>query len=68
MVDRCICESRTFTEILRIATEEGLTTIQDCRERKLCATGCELCVPYVEQTLKTGQVRFTVQSGPIKPI
>ena len=66
MVDRCICESRTFAEILRLAKKEGLTTVHECQDHKLCGTRCERCIPYMEEALKTGQVRFTIQPVPSK--
>lgn len=58
MIDRCICESRTFAEILSIAKEEQLTTIKELQEKKICGTGCELCLSYVRESLRTGQVSF----------
>lgn len=66
MVDRCICESKTFAELLRIAQKEHLTTVEELQDRKLCGTNCQLCIPYVRQALKTGQVSFDPKIGTLR--
>jgi len=59
-IDRCICSNIRFDEILEIANEKGFETVKELQEHKICANNCKLCVRYIEEMLKTGQVSFRV--------
>ena len=57
-VDRCICENRSFAEIREEARRRGLLTVEELQQARLCGTGCEMCLPYVERMLQTGETSF----------
>ncbi len=60
MVDRCICYSKPFCELKKIAAREDVrdvAALQSCVEFGL---KCGLCKPYVERMLTTGRTRFPV--------
>lgn len=58
MVNRCICSAISFDEVLEIAKEEKLSTIEELREKKVCCVNCKLCEPYIKKVLSTGQTIF----------
>lgn len=60
-VDRCICHRLSFREIKKISEDKGLQTVEELQEKKICATNCRLCVPYLKVLLKTGQTSFTTK-------
>lgn len=57
-VNRCICHKITFTQLKRLAEEEGLKTVYEIRDRGLASSKCKLCEPYVEKLLETGETSF----------
>ena len=54
MVDRCVCEDTTFSELIAIARAEGLD-FDTLTERTGCALRCGLCEPYIREALQTGR-------------
>jgi NAD(P)H-nitrite reductase large subunit len=57
-VTNCICHDRSFTELKNYAVEHGITDIEELQKRKMCSCGCQMCAPYVEAMLKTGETAF----------
>ena len=57
-VDRCVCFQRTFVELHRIATERGITTIEELQEEAEFGLSCRICNPYVRRMLVTGETVF----------
>ncbi|TVQ02055.1 MAG: (2Fe-2S)-binding protein [Balneolaceae bacterium] len=57
-IDRCICHKITFEELLHIAREKGLKTVEELQTENLGSTQCKLCEPYLRKMLETGQVSF----------
>lgn len=60
MVDRCICFSRTFTELKRIAEREKARDVESLQSVVEFGQKCGLCKPYVQRMLDTGRTRFPV--------
>lgn len=58
-VTRCICYKRTFKEVKSYAEEHNLSSVKELQDHDFCSNSCELCSPYVELMLKTGQVEFS---------
>lgn len=56
MVDRCICRSISFAEILAISC--GEKDIEKVKEMVLCADKCKMCEPYIKKALLTGEKEF----------
>jgi len=54
-VTRCICHSRSFEEIKRVAESNGIETVEELRNRDYCSNGCGICIPYVSLVLQTGR-------------
>jgi len=60
MVDRCICFSRPFTELKRIAEREDARDVEALQCKVDFGLKCGLCKPYVQRMLDTGRTRFPV--------
>jgi bacterioferritin-associated ferredoxin len=56
-VDRCICRSRLFAELLSEARAEGWGLAALMRETG-CGDQCGLCRPYLRRMLATGETAF----------
>ena len=61
MVNRCICSNVLFSEVKKIALQENYQTVEDLKINDICCKNCELCRPYIEEMLKTGETSFTPQ-------
>jgi hypothetical protein len=57
MVIKCVCYNKTFSELLVLAKKYNWTTTQIV-ENTRCGTACGLCVPYIEECLKTEKTEF----------
>jgi len=58
MVNRCICSNISFADVKIIAENKSLKTVEELRLNDVCCRHCELCRPYVEEMLKTGETSF----------
>lgn len=58
-VTRCICHGRSFEEVKAYATEHNLSSVEELQDHNFCSNSCQMCAPYVELVLKTGQTEFT---------
>ncbi|MEX0904811.1 MAG: hypothetical protein WD604_06915 [Balneolaceae bacterium] len=57
-VERCICHQIHFKDILEIAEQKGITTVEELQKQKISCTNCRLCVPYVRRVLESGTTHF----------
>lgn len=57
-VTKCICHRRTFEEIKEYANDHSIYSVEELQSDKFCSCSCKMCVPYVEQVLKTGETEF----------
>ncbi len=58
LVTHCICHSRSFEEIKELASEQNLSTVEELQAEDLCSNSCQMCEPYVELMLETGETAF----------
>lgn len=58
VVNRCICHKITFEEIKKIAISKNLTSVEQLQYENICTTHCQLCRPYIEKMLETGETSF----------
>ena len=58
-IDRCVCFSRTFTELRTIAEDAGARTLEDLQRHTDFGRGCGLCHPYVRRMLRTRETVFS---------
>lgn len=56
-VNRCVCFSTTFAEILEAARPNGWT-VEDVEQALGCGSACGMCKPYIRECLKTGETTF----------
>ena len=56
-IDRCICFSMTFSEILEEARPKGWTA-DDVEKALGCGSACGMCKPYIRESLRTGETVF----------
>jgi bacterioferritin-associated ferredoxin len=56
-IERCVCMDMTFAELLAIARREGLDA-QALERETGCGSRCGMCMPYIEESLRTGRVVF----------
>lgn len=57
-VERCICHQISFSTVKQIAANNGLKTIEELREKKICSTNCKMCEPYILKMFETGETSF----------
>ena len=60
MIDRCICFDKTFAEMKKVIDRHGIKSIYELREHISFGGNCSLCMPYVEQVIKTGKTSFEI--------
>ena len=58
MVTHCVCYDIAFAELKRIAESTGARTVDELRQHAQFGENCQLCVPYVQQMLETGETAF----------
>jgi bacterioferritin-associated ferredoxin len=58
MVDRCICFDKTFADMKKIIEKHGIKSIYELRKHIPFGENCGLCLPFVEQLIKTGETKF----------
>ncbi len=58
LVNRCICQKRSFEEIKAYAKAHQITDIKELQAKEICSNKCHMCAPYVELVLETGEVSF----------
>jgi bacterioferritin-associated ferredoxin len=63
LIDRCICRSTVFSDLLPRARAEGWT-LDDLMRQTGCGAQCGLCRPYLRRMLRTGQTGFTELLSP----
>lgn len=57
-VDQCICHEISFTEIKKIAEEQGYSSVEEIQNAGLSSTNCKMCEPYIREMLITGKTSF----------
>jgi bacterioferritin-associated ferredoxin len=57
LVDRCICRSLAFSELLPRARAAGWG-LQDLMSETGAGAQCGLCRPYLRRMLRTGETAF----------
>lgn len=51
VVTRCICHNKTFEEIIKLANEKNIATVEDIQKTMGICNSCRLCNPYIENLL-----------------
>jgi bacterioferritin-associated ferredoxin len=54
----CVCNRKSFSDILDIAKSRDMQTVEELKNAGVCATNCQMCRPYVERALITGETSF----------
>jgi len=67
MVDRCICFSRTFSELKSLADEHRLSDLASLQSVAEFGRRCGLCKPYVLRMLESGRTVFPVMGSARHP-
>ena len=57
VIDRCMCEQKTFADLIKKATDEHLD-LKALSRATGCGTHCGWCVAYLRQALKSGETSF----------
>lgn len=57
IVDRCICFNKTFEQIKKMADDRCYVNTKQVVLGTRCGTKCGLCIPYIRDMMKTGEVR-----------
>ena len=53
MITHCICYNISFIDILKKLEHENLENLNICNK-------CRMCNPYIEESIKTGIVKFPI--------
>ena len=64
-IDRCYCFGVTFAALCDVRDRTGADTIEDLQAEVTFGRQCQLCHPYVQRALETGQTVFheIIESG-----
>jgi len=54
-IKKCICHNISFSEIQILLQKESL---EELKEKNLCCSKCQYCVPYVLKMIETGETEF----------
>jgi bacterioferritin-associated ferredoxin len=57
LIDRCVCENKSFRELVETAREHDLD-LAALAAREGCGTHCGWCVAYLRRALATGEAAF----------
>ncbi len=57
-IDRCYCYEQTFAHLKAVADETDAASIEALQEHVTFGKNCQLCHPYVNCMLDTGQTIF----------
>ncbi len=58
LIDRCICYNVKFSEVKEIMKQNNFTTIEEVQSVIDVSMNCQLCRPYLEKMMKTGETEF----------
>ncbi len=67
MVDRCICFSKTFSELKTLAAQHRIRDVAALQTVTEFGRRCGLCKSYVQRMLDTGSTIFPVMAVPLHP-
>jgi bacterioferritin-associated ferredoxin len=56
-IDRCVCFNVTFSEMSAFV-QQSRGGFDELQKRYGCGRGCAMCVPYIQEMLRTGQTEF----------
>ena len=65
VVDRCVCRGVSFAELKDLAERTG-ADLDGISERMGCASGCSMCVPYIQKMLESGETSFELMPAPAR--
>lgn len=57
-IDKCICHDISFEEIYCIAQQNNVESIDELQHHVDVCNSCQMCKPYIEATIETGQTTF----------
>jgi bacterioferritin-associated ferredoxin len=63
-ITHCVCENKSFADLLRIARAEKLD-IAGLADRTGAGTHCGMCVAYMIEVMRTGQTVITRLLPPV---
>ncbi|NET33420.1 MAG: hypothetical protein F6K19_15595 [Cyanothece sp. SIO1E1] len=58
LVNKCVCHNTSFEDIKKYVEEHQVKTVRELQASDICSTKCQMCEPYVELVIKTGEVEF----------
>jgi bacterioferritin-associated ferredoxin len=58
-IDKCYCFDVKFSEIKDFAARNTIFCLQELKLKCGFGTACQICEPYVKETLQTGKIVFT---------
>ncbi|MBX7045273.1 MAG: (2Fe-2S)-binding protein [Ignavibacteria bacterium] len=58
LINRCVCSNIKFSEVKKIMTENNLSTLEQVREFIEVSQNCQLCAPYINKMIETGETEF----------
>lgn len=53
---RCVCLDLKFMDLLRIARQRGITSVDELSRQTKCSTKCGSCRPLLAELLRDNQV------------
>jgi len=59
LINRCVCYNIKFSEVKKIMEENNFTSLEEVQKVVDVSKNCQLCRPYLERMLKTGETEFS---------
>ena len=58
LVHKCVCHHIEFVNVKEYVQEHNIETVSELQRDEVCSTKCQMCEPYVELMIETGEVEF----------
>jgi len=58
LVNRCVCHDISFTEVKEYLNVHQVKSVTELQAADICCTKCQMCEPYIDLVIKTGEVEF----------
>lgn len=58
LVHKCVCHDIEFVDVKEYVEEHSIDSVKELQAASVSSTKCQMCEPYVEMLIKTGEVEF----------
>lgn len=58
LVKKCVCHDISIADVKEYVHENNIESVRELQAADVCSTKCQMCEPYIELMMKTGEVEF----------